>query len=883
MFNMLRHLVFLLATSLVAESQYHVRHEYRQLSTTWAWNSTTTPSPTSSHASGVAHSTTSGSTTDVSGSATGATILQQTTTSNGQVQTIPVMLGGIFTSPVTLEPPNTTPLDPTGEPAKSSAKTISSSYSSISADITSWLQAPSKNQAHATAIRDDLQKILPRIGSLVHNLADGDKNLAKIGDCQTPQKKKSRSLLSNLFGSLNDILCSTTGLINSFTIVTQTTNSNTMINLAKDIQDTIGKFHIEGFFEGGGGGDGNQGKSSISTQSTKSTQSTDSTTSSASSSTSCTQKITATYESVFCTSITTPSSSLQRRQECSSLIYSTVTGCSGITAISNSVTTTTTTIQAQETPYNPFCSPSTCGTKKCSKKRSIIEEDNSENLEKRDWEAAPRRLDRPVLDGEWAGPEYYGGRGIGNKFFRGEVYLAYTLSNIDPTRWGSVEVSEEKFDPNHPTTSHTRVWAGRSSTVALTGLFGCTAVVILSKRGVWVLHIWETPSFTGEMILDGFEYPEPSGENSDVVVWKTHPPTFEDDAHKRTRFEHEVLGAMRNGGSLFHLYGLSQLHGGDPLTWGNTLDDDAEPEAVIFHPRPAPRDDDPHPEKSKFKGKLRYIKEVGEIRHEIYSALGTKTVIAVTEYWPRLPRAGSGLDPQARRDYMRDPSDAELNGKILIQYKPAVDCNGEASYRLWHEGNQLKTKSWSPLPGQIAETPTSKRDNSSACAISASASSISVPASQTSTLTTPTAPSSIGLQATAPASPASCYNSLNCYKVVAPATAYSKSDTFCSGHKSINGTSTGFDSGPTIQYAFNDFLGWISYHWMVSWKPNCIAADGQGIMNVGQPIPAFSCQDAMRLAVDGCNNDGGVVEVGCLQYYFHPVNQSDSSCSLPFV
>ncbi|KAI2607818.1 hypothetical protein GGR54DRAFT_619692, partial [Hypoxylon sp. NC1633] len=132
---------------------------------------------------------------------------------------------------------------------------------------------------------------------------------------------------------------------------------------------------------------------------------------------------------------------------------------------------------------------------------------------------------------------------------------------------------------------------------------------------------------------------------------------------------------------------------------------------------------------------------------------------------------------------------------------------------------------------------------------------------------------------TVPASPVSCYPNLPCYKAVSPDTAHSKSDKFCIDYASRNV----FSNGQAIHYVSNDFFDPISYHWMVLWKPDCVAANGQ--MNVGQPIPAFSCQDAMRKALEDCDNEvhGGVVEVGCLVYYVNPVNQGDIDCSLPFL
>ncbi|KAI2603635.1 hypothetical protein GGR54DRAFT_622514 [Hypoxylon sp. NC1633] len=55
-------------------------------------------------------------------------------------------------------------------------------------------------------------------------------------------------------------------------------------------------------------------------------------------------------------------------------------------------------------------------------------------------------------------------------------------------------------------------------------------------------------------------------------------------------------------------------------------------------------------------------------------------------------------------------------------------------------------------------------------------------------------------------------------------------------------------------------------------------------MNVGQPIPAFSCQDAMRMVLDKCDNEnhGGTAVVGCVVYDYSLVNLGDTDCSSPF-
>ncbi|KAI2603619.1 hypothetical protein GGR54DRAFT_460644 [Hypoxylon sp. NC1633] len=349
-------------------------------------------------------------------------------------------------------------------------------------------------------------------------------------------------------------------------------------------------------------------------------------------------------------------------------------------------------------------------------------------------------------------------------------------------------------------------------------------------------------------------------------IQKTVPPQFETDAEIEVRFQREVLAALHKGDNPYHQWGLDQLRGGLRHTVYSMLDDDTDPFIYVFTPEPAAAADDPTRDQPRYTGEYRYPDKVMNIESELYQIFGYKA-------------------------YRGDTSGAKVNGKILVQYKPAPNCYGLAQWRIWFEGELVNQKAWNPL--ELF----SKRDNSTACDISevysgstsASVSSTSAPPTTTPTpivtptATTTTAPSSTGLQVTAPTSPTSCYNSLElgCYDAVALDTAHSKSEKFCTDYASIDGFSG--PNWPGIQSAFNDFSGFMSYDWRVSWKPGCV---GQDKINVGQPITAFSCQDAMRLILNACNKDksgrGGTVTVGCLVYDFSLGNLDGGSCSLPF-
>ncbi|KAI2608028.1 hypothetical protein GGR54DRAFT_393389 [Hypoxylon sp. NC1633] len=241
-------------------------------------------------------------------------------------------------------------------------------------------------------------------------------------------------------------------------------------------------------------------------------------------------------------------------------------------------------------------------------------------------------------------------------------------------------------------------------------------------------------------------------------------------------------------------------------------------------------------------------------------------------------------DPQMVSEYETDSTRfADSNGKLLIQYKKVQGrrlCTWEY-WRVLFATRQLAQGSWNN------EGFPRKRDNSTFCdisetssvSISTSASSTLAPTSQSSTQTA----TSTTTTPTAPASPASCYRNLKCYKAVTPATAHSKSDKFCNNHAAIDGFSSGLGQNSLLvaHHVSNDFSDPISYNWEVWRKPNCKSHDKR---NVGQPIPSFSCKEAMRLAVNGCDNGfhGGTVDAGCLQYRFSAVNLDDGICSLPF-
>ncbi|KAI2618132.1 hypothetical protein GGR54DRAFT_606115 [Hypoxylon sp. NC1633] len=486
--------------------------------------------------------------------------------------------------------------------------------------------------------------------------------------------------------------------------------------------------------------------------------------------------------------------------------------------------------------------------------------------------------------------QYRGGAtSNGMDFFRGEVALAYQRSyeTWPFEEFGSVPFSSDDF--YLPTTSYATTFKNKVVSVAIAGLCGCTSAVVISRRGVWVIRLFELPSFLGAMLEAPYLYQEWNSATNSYEI-KQSLPVFEDDEQKEARFQREVINAIHRGQfTHYHQYGLDDLRGGPLLDIDRIFDDENDPGVYIFSPRPRADLTRRNRDEQQNWGQLLFAARVEEMRIEFGRILGVRTPVRVVDYYPLITPLfwPNNEDQDAVIAYERDYSGNTVFGKVLIQYEPAQDCHGEASWHLYWEGIEISSKSWVPLawPTEVqvaGNYNNQRRDNGTFCEISsssssASVSSTSVPVSSTTTPTTTPTP----IPTTVPVSPASCYNSqkFSCYQDVDPATAYSQSDNFCSDLTSMT-----WFNGPNepaiqfVQYASNDFSGSISYNWMFSWKPGCVM-DGQAISNA-----ASSCKDAMRTAFEGCDNGGhgGTVEFECWVFYFSPVNQGSDICSVPF-
>ncbi|GJC85373.1 hypothetical protein ColLi_08211 [Colletotrichum liriopes] len=344
---------------------------------------------------------------------------------------------------------------------------------------------------------------------------------------------------------------------------------------------------------------------------------------------SCSTTVTATYANVFCTVTRDPGQPETRKRDegCSTLEYETKTACESITG---ATTTTATTVK----PGATTCSPGTCGGSACPVgKRELANR------------APPAPMRQPNAY-SWFGPEHYTNK---FEFMRGEVYKAYQdpSASVNLQIGGIGEISTGKW----------ATFGDDLKTVAVAGLWGCTSVIAVSKRGVWVSHFWES--------------------RTDLVL--------------------STLGDFTDGLPDFIDEGLGMFRGKAGPN-GNMFDDDAEPQVFIVTRKERPTD-------MFLQGAPGDVALLALIRAELDvwwrrgSNGGPQREMT---YDPIIPEGHASNDPR----YPGDPEFFLFRGKAMVQYQPAIVCGGssstkvsrEAGYRVWVEAEKLEDgeKNWKP-------------------------------------------------------------------------------------------------------------------------------------------------------------------------------------------
>lgn len=362
----------------------------------------------------------------------------------------------------------------------------------------------------------------------------------------------------------------------------------------------------------------------------------------------------------------------QRRQQ-------EIEGCSTNSTIGDcNVTNSTAAIVVRAKSKNVnICSLVTCGGGQCPipEKRSL---DNStlDLLSKRG----------EPSEGDWPDPEDYDG--VIEDFLRSEIIEAPDSPYSDLVELSTgIETTTSKhitFGPNF-------------RQLVVTGLWGCTSIIVVSRRGAWASHIWQ----------DAFE----------------SNPVFQTMAINKVHV---------GDGTDPHEFGIDELmnRANDSprgVIFGDNTNSDDKPnvKVIIVTPRKAVAltdksgftsdivRDNPH---VNFREPPTYGDRVLAIEADLKNTFGQDVPIEVVTYAPRVETneqsdqlnlmhnfGQTAREADKREEVKRMLTDREVRshrGKAIVQYRPSTSCH-KAEWRIFVETMIVKEPdSWDPSPTQ---------------------------------------------------------------------------------------------------------------------------------------------------------------------------------------
>ncbi|KAI1857971.1 hypothetical protein JX265_011001 [Neoarthrinium moseri] len=415
---------------------------------------------------------------------------------------------------------------------------------------------------------------------------------------------------------------------------------------------------------------------------------------------SCTETLTATYESIFCTVVGTAQ---QVPTACSTQAYSVVTGCT----ITASTTSTTTTVTAE--PSHLYCSPGSCGTGECHTKRSMNVHDSQASVAKRG----------DPDEGDWVDRSDYSDQTL---FVAGEVYEAYT--NFVQTDNNIVPIPKNTDIEPGMTTSQVVQFNDKVVSLSVQGLYGCTSVVVVSQRGAWASHIWEAPTFTGS--IDNFR-----ARGLDYITRGLH-----DDNPQFSQHKYGLKNLRGNGdlpGNLGKIFGVDNddipgtrayILAPRPRVWAQTIRDEQGKIVDLVNIMGKHISDQGIQDPNAMAGTTQFPGHNDQITQTVKAILGESVPVEVIEYSPNvlgLEDLKKNLPPEKRAHILGDYDNAKSRGKLYLQYRPARCDRRQASWRLWIEDRMDlagRTDSWDAEGGQMfVASPKGKRDGGSACTL----------------------------------------------------------------------------------------------------------------------------------------------------------------------
>ncbi|CAI0653153.1 unnamed protein product [Colletotrichum noveboracense] len=377
---------------------------------------------------------------------------------------------------------------------------------------------------------------------------------------------------------------------------------------------------------------------------------------------------------------------------CLSIIQTEVTGCS----VLNSVTTVTTTRTGSEKPY-PTCGPDVCGDN-CPAPSAT----STSNPTSTSQPPLPLLKRGDPANGEWRGPEDYQ---LGYDEFMPEQIREARNAATDPNPGPGgykpklLRVPPSPYGPSPQFQSLNSM--DNVETLAIDGLWGCTAVVVVSNRGAWVSYFSE--ALMGRNNLNDFrsalaDHRLGSGEGDPMREWN----------------EYGIENLMNDPGA-----------GDHGVIFGDENNDDENIaslniQAFIITPRPrysyynddgTPRTDRFLQNPNHFNMQVLYPLHVDWIRQDLNSVFQNRLTHWVTTLdYPTPMLLWSDwkgyqlnhLTPQDTVNILKDVNCEKARGKTIVQYKPAESCNGRAEWRIFSDTMRQQGESrWVPEDGQV--------------------------------------------------------------------------------------------------------------------------------------------------------------------------------------
>ncbi|GKT44878.1 uncharacterized protein ColSpa_05059 [Colletotrichum spaethianum] len=251
--------------------------------------------------------------------------------------------------------------------------------------------------------------------------------------------------------------------------------------------------------------------------------------------------------------------------------------------------------------------------------------------------------------------------------------------------------------------------------VGLEGLYGCTSIILVSRRGAWVSHIWQTV----------FENLHPEIDQWETLIQNEMPYGLPRSDPYYEKYE----------------YGLKDMK--DKPEFGEAgvmFDDDSVVDqtpaslnmrAFIVTPRKLQslspyRDANnqaiPHEILNDInyqQGTVRYPDKIVRLKRVLADEFGNipMEVVDYNPVVPKLEHMGTWVSERMvtddygnvfeLEDYIKYQQMATVRVKILLQYQPAMTCGDMAEWRLWIEGQPVgsRTDRWAPTQNQVFSSP----------------------------------------------------------------------------------------------------------------------------------------------------------------------------------